>query len=1081
MTSAILWLALLGAVGPDVDATEKRETFLYVATSPPGAEVLVDGKRVGTTPGLFPFKPGPSRVIVELVGHDQHGEIVTIRAGDIKRLKLRLKRQAAAKVDNQTLGPGASLDSILARLKRPPKGWKVLESLTKSADELADADDELAGRVEHVSRIFLSRRGKTILVVVCQSAPGEDLEKIRDAALRSAVNVSCSQRIHPPACLTYGRTILTFQVAAKVDPAFSDEAIRELGFMEESRLPLWADLAKQHELRKKNHVQLVVGKERMTLEGKPATWEDLRTMLERLSDRENTVLYIARTTDDWIIAAWQEVEDRLRGAHRDLGFESTSFIGVRSLGYQATRSLRLVIAGKEYMVLNGRELKQSELFDELLNVSDRYRTVLEICRATGGSQTMKIHEWNRLHGHAATIANQLGFKGTTYTGEHPLGSRASMALAGLYVGDPIPAHDVELNFAELGIRDSSFHGKQSVAFPLNLDSPGGASEKKSHYQLRIGSGVWDLSVEVKDQWYLNIQTEPGGKVRAQATSPASGPFRKIIPIPLRLGGPELPCPVQIELERDSAGKVTGHYWFCAYLSGSLPSPSGQRRFEVVSLDPQMKFRDVVEGDKPDALLGVDVNGDGKIDPSLEGKERFGLHEPFQIGSRRYVVVEVNRFVPRVVFREIASSADLAVTEEQTPPAATPAMPGRQAMPDGTNSSAEPAPEINEAIELIEQSYYVGLDRSDLKEAAIRGMVKELDMHADFLTQTELASLEEQVPEKLSGIGLALRFEKSTGELRVETPLPKMPAYRAGIRAGDSIVQIDGKPASQFPPKKQLQTAVTLIRGKPGSAVTIGVKRSGSDQVEQIEIVREAIRMPAVTGDGREPDGDWDFMLDHDRKIGYVRLMHFNSHSADELGDVVEELQSKGMEALILDLRNNAGGLLSQAIQVADLFVDDGVIVSVKDRQEPGRSWFAKRPGTLGEFPMVVLVNRDSVAAAEIVAACLQDHERAIIVGERTYGKGTAHRILKFEDGGGALKLPTALFHRPNGKGIHRFDGAEAMDTWGVLPDEQCEVSLSTEEYGRFLDYRRQRDVFSPEGPPATDFVDRQLQTAIERL
>jgi carboxyl-terminal processing protease len=200
-----------------------------------------------------------------------------------------------------------------------------------------------------------------------------------------------------------------------------------------------------------------------------------------------------------------------------------------------------------------------------------------------------------------------------------------------------------------------------------------------------------------------------------------------------------------------------------------------------------------------------------------------------------------------------------------------------------------------------------------------------------------------------------------------------------------------------------------------------------------------------------------------------------------LKDAVEELQSKGMKAFVLDLRNNPGGRLSQAIQVADLFIEGGVIVSIKDREQPGRTWFAKREGTLAEFPMAVLVNRDTVAAAEIVAACLQDHERAIIVGERTYGKGTAHRLLELKGNAGALKLPTALFHRPNGKGIHRFDGAEAMDTWGVVPVEECEVNLSTEEYGRFIDYRRQRDVLRPDGPPGSDFRDRQLQKAIERL
>ena len=426
MTSAILSVILLATVGADVEATKERETFLYITTSPPGAEVLVDGKRLGTTPGLFPFKPGIGRVIVELDGHDQHGEDITIRAGDIKRLRLRLKRRAEPKVDISALSPDATLDSILARLKKPPEGWEVLKSISRSAEDLANPASELGGRVEHVSMISLSKRGKRMIVHVCHIAPGEDLEEIRDAALRSAVKLSCFGGIYPPSCLMYGRTILIFQVADKVDSVsdFSEEALRELGFAEKSQVPLWADLLKQHELRKQNRVQLVVGKEKMTLEGKPITWDGMRSTLEGLPDRENTILYIART-NEWIMGAWSVVVDRVRDAHQDLGFESTPIIGVRPLGSKATLSLRLVIAGKEHMTFEGLTLNKSELFDELLSVSERYRTVLEIVRASGGSKEMTIQQWNNLHGHATTIANQLGFKGTTDIGERPLGSKAS--------------------------------------------------------------------------------------------------------------------------------------------------------------------------------------------------------------------------------------------------------------------------------------------------------------------------------------------------------------------------------------------------------------------------------------------------------------------------------------------------------------------------------------------------------------------------------------------------------------------------------------------------------------------------------
>jgi len=995
----------MGAVGADVEAKTKRDTLLYVATSPSGAKVLVDGKPVGTTDGLFPIDPGVRRIIVELEGHDQQGKDVTIRAGDITRLKLRLKRRTEAKVHNSMLGSGATLDSILVRLKQPPQGWKVLEARDLSGDELAKA-----GRLEYASGMAFSRHGKVIVVGVYRFASGENLavvEGIRDQALQSAVKYSIIRRGAPPplgylTCGTSGRTIVTFLAADEVDRAVLDEAIRELGFEKRLQVPLWADLPKQHELRRQDRVQLAVGKERMTLEGKPTTWEELRNRLEELPDRENTALYIARTTDDWGIAAWNEVEDRIRGACRDLGFESTSFIGVHPLGSKATLSLRLVIAGEDDMTFEGRKVKESELSYAMLSVPERYRTVLEIVRAPGGSEKLTIKEWDNLRGHAAMIANQLGFKGTTYTGEAPPGSKAST--------DQTESEERAPIFTPAKRPQAAFGPAVERVFTPEIPGLGTFVNLESGKTIQVpeevmkGSSDKSLITWAKEKKvHVNILVRPGPTCYLSS--------------------------------------LDSYFW-----------RSDDTNWQETTANDVLTDRQLNDGEF----------GYGSITKRADELPAAYMFKARGCGGGLLEIVE---------FVEPAEDAIGVKIRYKL-----------LRIPDEPRSDQEPAPsQLNEALELIEQNYYVGLDRPDLTEAAIRGMIEELDVRSDYFSQTDLASLGEQLPQKLSGIGLALRFDESAGELHVETPLPKMPAYRAGIRAGDSIVQIDGKPTSEFPQKKQLQTAVTLIRGKPGIAVTVGVKRSGSDEVEQIEIVREAIRVRAVKGDACEPDGDWDFMLDDDRKIGYVRLMHFNSRSADELRDAVEELQSKGMMAFILDLRNNAGGMLSQAIQVADLFVEDGVIVSIKNRQEPGKTWFAKSEGTLGEVPMAVLVNRDSVAAAEIVAACLQDHGRAIIVGERTYGKGTAHKILELKGGDGALKLPTAIFLRPNGKGIHRFDGAEEWDPWGVVPDEKCEINLSEEEYGRFLEYRRQRDVFSPEGPPATDFVDRQLQNAIERL
>jgi len=822
----------MGAVGADVEAKTKRDTLLYVATSPSGAKVLVDGKPIGTTDGLFPIEPGVRRIIVELRGHDQQGKEVTIRAGDITRLKLRLKRRTDAKVDKHMLDPDATLDSIIGRLKNPPQGWEVIGLGSRSG--------------ERSYRILLTRHGKRILVGVGQYAGGEKPATIYDL-LRYPVRISAltSDTPLPVTCLKYGKTVVMLYAGDKADHAFFDEAIRELGFREGGRVPLWADLPKQHELRKKNHVQIVVGKERLTLEGKPTTWEKLRNMLEELPDRPNTILYIAKTTDDWGISAWQEVEGRIRRACLGLEFESTLFIGVYPLGSKGTLSLRLVIAGGEDMTIDGRKTRLCELFDALLRVPERYRTVLEILRASGSSEKITTKEWKNLRGHAAMIATRLGFKGTTCIDEGPVGSKPS---------------------------------------------------------------------------------------------------------------------------RDEAN-----------------------------------------------------------------------------------------------------------SEERAATAPTPAT---QAARDETSAGTEPL-RFYDALEEMKGEYVVGLDRPELMGAALRDTIAEWGRHSGYVSPIELRAFMEQLERKRAGIGIELTFDERTQELRVTTPHPWMPAYHAGIRARDTILGIDGKPVSEFPQGNELQTATTLLRGKRDSSVTIGLKPLKSDEVRQIKIVRELIHLPAIKGDTLKPHGEWNFMLDDGLKIGYIRLTFFGRWCAHELKNTLDILKSKGMKAFILDLRESPGGSLSQAIQVADLFVEHGVIVNIIHGQEPAKIWHAKSEGTFGEFPMAVLVNRASMGAAEIVAACLQDHGRAIVVGERTFGKGAAYTKLEFTSGGGPLKRPKAIFFRPISMGVPINEGTGKCAPWNVVPDEKCEISLSDEEYRRFLEYRRQRDVFAAEGSPASDFVDRQLQNAIE--
>ncbi|MGH7127992.1 MAG: S41 family peptidase, partial [Planctomycetaceae bacterium] len=224
-----------------------------------------------------------------------------------------------------------------------------------------------------------------------------------------------------------------------------------------------------------------------------------------------------------------------------------------------------------------------------------------------------------------------------------------------------------------------------------------------------------------------------------------------------------------------------------------------------------------------------------------------------------------------------------------------------------------------------------------------------------------------------------------------------------------------------------------------------------------------------------------FLIDPENKIGYVRLTSFSRHSAEELKEAIDQLQKRGMKALVLDLRFNPGGLLSQAVEIADMFLEEGTIVSTKGRNTEPEVRSAEERGTYPDFPMVVLVNRYSASASEIVSAALQDHERALVCGERTWGKGSVQNVIQLGDGDSALKLTTASYHRPSGKNIHRFPDMKEEDEWGVLPDEGYLIKLKSEEMRDYLNYRRDRDVISANGPPKSDYKDQHLDKALEYL
>lgn len=386
----------------------------------------------------------------------------------------------------------------------------------------------------------------------------------------------------------------------------------------------------------------------------------------------------------------------------------------------------------------------------------------------------------------------------------------------------------------------------------------------------------------------------------------------------------------------------------------------------------------------------------------------------------------------------------------------------------------------DTLDQVERNYVQPIDRRELMEAAIRGMLTKLDPHSSYIPPTELDRFKSSVENEFGGIGVTVTLE--SGQLTVVSPILGSPAYKAGIRAGDALTEIEGQSTAGW----TIDEAVRRVKGKAGTTVKITLKHAADGKVETLDVPRELVRVDSVLGDRRQADDTWNYFLDEEKKIGYVRITNFSRHTTDELRTAVGELVRGGMTGLIVDLRFNPGGLLTTAIEVSDLFVADGRIVSTAGRSGPQRVWDAEKSGTFEGFPMAVLVNRTSASASEIMAACLQDHQRATIIGERTWGKGSVQNVIELEAGKSALKLTTAGYVRPSGKNIHRREGAADGDEWGVSPDAGFELKLSADENDAYLTDRRKRDaivahpVDSP--PPAGERkYDKQLQMAVDHL
>jgi carboxyl-terminal processing protease len=358
----------------------------------------------------------------------------------------------------------------------------------------------------------------------------------------------------------------------------------------------------------------------------------------------------------------------------------------------------------------------------------------------------------------------------------------------------------------------------------------------------------------------------------------------------------------------------------------------------------------------------------------------------------------------------------------------------------------------DTLDQVERNYVKDVSRRELMEAAIRGVLGKLDPYSNYISPDELSRFKTSVESQFGGIGIQITIEN--GQLKVLSPLVGSPAYKAGLQAGDAITKIEDESTDNI----TIDEAVRRLKGEAGTSVTITIVHPRGTKEETMTIPREIIRLDTIMGDARDADDQWDFMLDHEKHIGYIRLTSFSRDTARDLQKAMAELQKQGLKGLILDLRFNPGGLLTSAIEISDMFVAEGRIVSTSGRNSPERAWEARKEGTFEGFPIAMLVNRYSASASEIFSACLQDHHRAVIIGERTWGKGSVQNVIELEEGRSALKLTTASYLRPNGHNIHRFPDSKESDEWGVMPDKGYEVKLSDAEMGELVRYRRDKDI-----------------------
>ncbi len=378
---------------------------------------------------------------------------------------------------------------------------------------------------------------------------------------------------------------------------------------------------------------------------------------------------------------------------------------------------------------------------------------------------------------------------------------------------------------------------------------------------------------------------------------------------------------------------------------------------------------------------------------------------------------------------------------------------------------DPYKRFSQVLDLVEREYVKDVKESDLINNAIKGMLQNLDPHSSFMSADEYKSMQETTSGEFFGIGVEIYMEN--GQVTVVSPIADTPADRAGLQAGDVILSIDGQSTQEL----TLQDVVSRIRGPKGSAVELTILHTSAKTPQTVRITRGAIPLISVKSKELEKGYLW------------IRITRFSERTTEELQEAVKAARDD-LRGIVLDLRNNPGGLLDQAVRVSDMFLNDGVIVSIKGRNKNSeRSYRASAQKDDITVPVVALINAGSASASEIVAGALRDQKRALILGERSFGKGSVQNIIPLPDGSG-LKLTVALYYTPNGSSIQAEGIQPDMEVPFASRSDQERFLLREQDLNRHLENSKKKgDDKKDAASEVRDQLERdnQLRTALQLL